>query len=211
MKNIQIDGTELVREIFQRLGPSFIRFQDWYVGEIFVSPSFLVPNARRDGFEETKEWKRMRKELGVLIKELKREAYSISNKGQLSLDALEARVAEKRDEIASLRQSGFKKVERVINLSSDIAKTQKFIAKAAKNADLPTAASLQALGAELTDIQSEAIRKIGASKPTADVERIQQESRDELLKELLSIFESELPPTCAVAVRDLLRKQYGLT
>lgn len=210
MKNIQIDGTELVRDIFQRLGPSFIRFQDWYVGEIFVSPSFLVPNARRDGFEETKEWKRMRKDLIVLIKELKREAYSISNKGQLSLDALEAKVAEKREEIASLRQSGFKKVERVINLSYDITKTQKAIAKAAKSADLPTAASLQALGAELTDIQSEAIRKIGASKPPTDVERIQQEVRDELLKELLTAFESELPPTCAVAVRHILRKQYGL-
>lgn len=210
MKNIQIDGTELVREIFKTLGPSFIRFQDWYIGEIFVSPSFLIPNARRDGFEETKEWKRMRKALEERIRELKSEAYDISNKGQLSLDALEAKVEEKRKEIASLRQSRFKKVEKVITLSSEISKTQKAIARAAKSADLPTAASLQALGSELTDIQTEAIRKIGASKPPVDVERIQQDVRDELLKELVATFESELPPTCAVAVRHILRKQYGL-
>jgi molecular chaperone HtpG len=210
MKNIQIDGIDLVRDIFQRLGPSFVRFPNWFVGEIFVSPSFLIPNARRDGFEETKEWKRMRKELEGWIKKLKDEAYAISDKGQISLETLQGKVEEKRKEIASLRQSGFKKVEQVLTLSSEITKSQTAIAKATKDADLATAASLQAISAELTDIQMEAISKIGAPNRSADVERIQQESREELMKELVATFESELPPTCAVAVRQILRKQYGL-
>jgi molecular chaperone HtpG len=210
MKNIQIDGTELVREIFQSQAPSHIRFQDWYVGEIFVRPSFLIPNARRDHFEETKEWKRMRKDLGVLIKELGRESYSVSNKGQLALEALESKVTEKREEIEDLRQLNFNNVDRTVSFSAGITKLQKLIAKASKEADLPTSAQLQALNAELTDIKTEAFTHISDTSSAVDEERVTQEARDELLNELIALFESELPTTCAVAVRNLLRKQYRL-
>jgi hypothetical protein len=210
MKNIQIDGTELVREIFQQQAPSFIRFQDWYVGEIFVRPSFLVPNARRDGFEETKEWKRMRKELGILARGLGREAYANSNRGQLAIDALVSKVDEKREEIKRLRQMQFRNIDQVVTISADITKIQKRIAKAAKEADLPTATTLQALGAELVDIKMEAMKNIGVSESQTDVERVQHEARDELVKELITLFESELSPSCAVAARNLLRKQYSL-
>jgi hypothetical protein len=209
MKNIQIDGTEVVREIFQRQAPSHIRFQDWYVGEIFVRPSFVVPNARRDGFEETAAWKTMRKDLAGLIKQLGRESYDVSNKGQLTISALETKVAGMRDEIDSLRRMEFRNIDRTLALSVDITKLQKLIAKAAKNADLPTHAELDALGSELSDIKAEAITKIGTSVSTGDAERLQQEARTEFLNELYTLFESELPATCAVAVRNLLRKAYG--
>jgi hypothetical protein len=208
MKNIQIDGTEVVRDIFRRQGASYIRFQDWFVGEIFVRPSFLVPNARRDGFEETKHWKAMRAELGRLAKELRQESYDVSNKGQLTIAALEAKVVEKRDEIQSLRRSEFRNVDRTIALSAEITELQKKIDKALKGADLEVAATLQALGSELTDFKMEALSKIGTTAAPPDTERVQHQAREELLNELITVFESELPAACAVAVRNLLRKQY---
>jgi Histidine kinase-, DNA gyrase B-, and HSP90-like ATPase len=210
MKNIQIDGTEFVREIFQSQAPSFIRFQDWYVGEIFVRPSFLVPNARRDGFEETKQWKRMRRDLGTLVKKLGRESYRVSNKGQLAVEALERKVTEKRDEIGSLRETNFNNVDRTISFSAGITALQKLVARASKEADLPTSATLQALNSELTDIKAEAVSHLGVLPASIDEEKVQQEARDELLKELITLFETELPSNCAVAVRNLLRKEYGL-
>jgi molecular chaperone HtpG len=210
MKNIQIDGTELVREIFQRHAMSYIRFQDYYIGEIFVRPSYLVPNARRDGFEETKEWKKMRTELGVLVKALGKEAYANSNRGQFAVESLVTKVDEKREEIKRLRLMQFRNMDQVIALSAEITKIQKRIAKAAKEADLPTASTLQALGAELMDMKAETIRNIGGSESPPDVEEVQLEARDELMKELITLFEDELSPSCAVAARNLLRKQYGL-
>jgi hypothetical protein len=184
MKNIQIDGSDVVREIFQRQARSHIRFQDWYVGEIFVRPSFLVPNAGRDGFEETAAWKRMRRDLGELIRELGSQSYDVSNRGQLTIDALEAKVAEKRGELENLRRQEFRNQDRTLAISADITGLHKRIARASKDADLPTHATLQALGAELTDIKAEAISHIVSSAPRIDVEQVQQEARDELLKEL---------------------------
>jgi Histidine kinase-, DNA gyrase B-, and HSP90-like ATPase len=210
MKNIQIDGTEVVREIFQRLAPSYIRFQDWFVGEIFVRPSFLVPNARRDGFEETAAWKAMRKDLGTLIKGLGKESYDVSNRGQLTVASLQTKLTEKEGEIENLRRMNYSNIDRALAFSAEITKLQKKIAKAAKNADLETMAELDALGSELADFKAEAISKIGASVATSDdSEKVQQDTRLELLKELINLFESELSAPCAVAVRNLLRKEYG--
>ncbi|MBB1073414.1 ATP-binding protein, partial [Rhodoferax sp. 4810] len=38
VKNIQIDGSDVFRDIFKAQGKSHIRFQDWFIGEIFVKP-----------------------------------------------------------------------------------------------------------------------------------------------------------------------------
>jgi hypothetical protein len=71
-------------------------------------------------------------------------------------------------------------------------------------------AELEALGSELADFKAEAISRIGASVSTSDdLEKLQQETRLEFLRELISLFESELTAPCAVAVRNLLRKEYG--
>jgi Histidine kinase-, DNA gyrase B-, and HSP90-like ATPase len=88
VRNIQIDGTAIVRDIFRDHAKSHVRFQDYFLGEIFVEPSALVPNARRDGFEEDASWKRVRNELAAVMKTLGKETYKVSKQGQLSVEAL---------------------------------------------------------------------------------------------------------------------------
>jgi hypothetical protein len=152
----------------------------------------------------------MRKELGTLIKGLGKESYDVSNRGQLTIDALQTKLAEKQGEIENLRRMNYSNVDRTLAFSAEITKLQKRIAKAAKNADLETMAELEALGSELADFKAEAISRIGASVSTSDdLEKLQQETRLEFLRELISLFESELTAPCAVAVRNLLRKEYG--
>ena len=46
VRNIQIDGTEIIRDIFRDHAKSHVRFQDYFVGEVFVRPDAVVPNAR---------------------------------------------------------------------------------------------------------------------------------------------------------------------
>src|SRR5262249_3047982 len=66
VRNIQIDETQIIGRIFEnaiQTATSYGRFNDWFVGEIFVDPTYLVPNARRDHFEDDKNWRTMRAEL----------------------------------------------------------------------------------------------------------------------------------------------------
>lgn len=211
MKNIQIDGTDVIRDIFKQRAKSRIRFQDWSIGEVFVRSSFLVPNARRDGFEETQEWKRMRKILtDEIIEDLGADSYKISNEGQMSIPTLTEKVKEKSDDLGQLRRACFKNVDKVLELSVAVTKLQKKIATASKNADLSTLADLQALSSELIDIKSEAVGAIAQPEPV-DIETAQQEARDELLLQLLVLFENELQPGCFIAVRNLLQAEYGVS
>lgn len=56
VRNIQVDGTEILEGIFASVNASYGRISAYFVGEIHVDPRFVVPNARRDGFEETDQW-----------------------------------------------------------------------------------------------------------------------------------------------------------
>jgi hypothetical protein len=210
MKNIQIDGTDVVREIFSQQARSYIRFQDWVVGEIFVRPSAVVPNARRDGFEDTVAWKRIRRELGTVVKDIGKESYELSNQGQLGISALESKVEEKREVLKSLQRSNFQNVNRALEVSVDITKLQKRIAAASKDADLETLAALQALGSDLSDTKAVIISRIGQLHPPVNADAIRQETRDELLQELIESLRGEVPSPCFVAVRNFLQENYGL-
>ena len=207
-KNIQIDGTDVVREIFQRLAKSNERYQSWFVGEIFVDLRAVIPNARRDGFEENKAWTDMRQEIALSIcKEAGAWAQAVSNLGQLTLDKLTEKSGRIQLDMETLRRTDFKSTDRTVALSAAVTKLQSEIARAAKNADPPTLAALQHLGSKLADIKTEAIRKI--TPPAAAIsDSDEQEMQDRLLAELLTLFESRLELPCLAAVRNIIREQY---
>lgn len=207
-KNIQIDGTDVVREIFQRLAKSNERYQSWFVGEIFVDLKSVVPNARRDGFEENKAWTDMRQEIFLSIcKEAGAWAQAVSNLGQLTLDKLTEKSGRIQSDLEALRRTDFKSTDRTIGLSASVTKLQSEIARAAKNADPPTLAALQHLGSQLVDIKTEAITKI--APPAAGIsDSDEQDMQDRLLAELLTLFESRLELPCLAAVRNIIREEY---
>jgi molecular chaperone HtpG len=64
-KNIQIGNFELIEAIAEELTPqgSDRRLMPWAVGEIFITNTQVVPNARRDGFEDNKAWRALRKDV----------------------------------------------------------------------------------------------------------------------------------------------------
>ena len=209
MRNIQINGKEIVRDIFRAHARTHERFQDYFLGEIFIEPSTLVPNARRDGFEEDAKWKRLRDELASVVKELGKEAYRISNQGQLSVGALNKRLAESRKELNALRRSKFEDTDRVVKLSTRVTTSQNRVAKAVLGASMETIAELQAISAKLSDIKQEALAQVATAAVSLDREQIQQETRDELLREILLILEENLSTTCFSEAEDILMNEYG--
>lgn len=204
VRNIQIDGIELFRSMFKARGPSSDRFQEWYVGELFVDPGAVVPNARRDGFEEDEDWKRLKRELEKWAKKLGDDAYALSTKGQYSVPAQKRSLEKAKKEYRILQKAQFGDRDRTLTFLSSITKVQRRIAKGSMSADLESLASFQAINAELTDLKTEALSQAGLGKDVVDIEAVQQDSRDALLKEVVVLLEDGLPPNCFSKAKELL-------
>jgi hypothetical protein len=79
VRNIQVGTTEIFDRLFGEFKPSYARFSRFYVGEFHMNPTKVVPNARRDGFEETPEWIGIQEELtNTVCKDLAKAAYDAS-------------------------------------------------------------------------------------------------------------------------------------
>lgn len=65
IKNIQIGDADIIESLAEELTPtgSERRLQPWAVGEIFVTNPKVVPNARRDGFEDSAAWRDVRRDI----------------------------------------------------------------------------------------------------------------------------------------------------
>lgn len=95
VKNIAIDKTTIVDELFTTVNKSYSRFNSYYIGEVHISPALLIPNARRDGFEDNEAWRQVKKELAAeLCKPLGKKAYENSKKRQQSIEKIEKDVTK---------------------------------------------------------------------------------------------------------------------
>lgn len=209
IKNIQIDGTDIFREVFQKHAKSYVRFPDWYVGEIFVAAGALVPNARRDNFEEDSAWRDVRADLGAVARELGSDAYAISNQGQLTLEKLTERTDNVVAALTSARNGGFRSDVRLIEISAEVTKLQKRVASASRDADVTTLSALQAVGSELADVKTEAIRALTKGEPKVDVEQLEFDARQEMLREVWTTLQRGLKPECLAQALKSLTEEYG--
>ncbi|MBF0309292.1 MAG: hypothetical protein HQL56_07170 [Magnetococcales bacterium] len=62
-QGIGFGGAELMSEIFRKVSASSNRFNHWFIGEIHILHPDVIPNGRRDGFEETEAWTAIREDL----------------------------------------------------------------------------------------------------------------------------------------------------
>jgi len=174
-----------------------------------VAAGALVPNARRDNFEEDQAWKEVRRDLGAVAKELSSNAYEISNQGQLTLDKLADKTSEMGEALAAARRGGFRSENRLIEISHEVTKLQKRVASASRDADLPTLASLQALGSELVDVKTEAVRALGGPEQKVDVEEVELKARNAMLAEVWVLLQRGLKPECLAQALKALTNEYG--
>ena len=209
VRNIQIDSTALVSDIFRDHAKSYVRFQDYFLGEIFVKPGALVPNGRRDGFEEDSSWRRLREELAVVVQDLGREAYRVSAKGAYSVDALRKSLNKAKKDLAAFRKDGFTDTDGIIALSRRVTIAQNRVSKSTLGADMETAAELQAIGSRLADVKQDALSQIGNTVAEQDREQLQQEARDGFLQEVLTVLEDCLSPSCFADAQDALMEEFG--
>lgn len=82
VRNLQLDGTEIVTRLMSKINPSYDRFNSWHLGEIHldIGDNSLIPNARRDGFEDSPGWREIQKQIVAALGPLANAAYQASNK-----------------------------------------------------------------------------------------------------------------------------------
>lgn len=92
--NIGVGGAGIMREIFRSVAASNDRFNNWFIGEVHIRDRAVIPNARRDHFEDTKEWFEIKRHLEDFARLRAREARKSSDARGASVQKLTKPVAK---------------------------------------------------------------------------------------------------------------------
>lgn len=211
VRNIQIDGTQIIGRIFEtdiRKATTYGRFNDWFVGEIFVDPTYLVPNARRDGFEDDEQWRSMRAELAEVCSELGAEAYGISRENQHSVQTLAKDARDIETDAKRVIDAEDTSPDKVIEISSRVNKLHRRVTRAFRHADFEVGGQLRSIENRLLDVKTKAVRKLGVSS-LPDADEVRQQAQDEVIKLLASAFKEQLDIRTYGKVRKIMEEVLG--
>ena len=106
-RNIRVGGPEVVAEIFAENGPTAGRFNSYYVGEVHVTGRDVVPNTRRDGFENVGTWTGLREEIAGFAATLCAEAQRASRVCNQPIEKVTGRATKLIASVRSILESGF--------------------------------------------------------------------------------------------------------
>lgn len=133
VRNIQVDGTEIFEKLFTQVKPSYSRFSSYYVGEIHIDPEKVVPNARRDGFEETDEWINIKTSLMANIcQPLASDAYEASQQGQIDVNKIVEDIDKLVARSTSLADNSRSSYDQVVDLMNTAKRLRRRAASALK-------------------------------------------------------------------------------
>jgi molecular chaperone HtpG len=104
--NIQVGGPERVAELFAAGGRSNARFNAYYIGEIHVTDPRVIPNARRDGFEDCDTWLRAKTELSAFIADRCEEVRATSDARNRPVVKVVATATKVIEEVGRAKDTG---------------------------------------------------------------------------------------------------------
>lgn len=151
VENILVGGPQLTRQFFASDSGSNDRFNNYFVGEIFLKPGLVVPNARRDGFEDTAAWRSVRSELEELAKMLSAQVRSSSTNRNKSVSKLKAEVEKIISQADNHRDQGFTSEDDKLSQIAKIEKqVKKVVSARTKDRSAEETAEIEKLKAKLS-------------------------------------------------------------
>jgi hypothetical protein len=221
VRNIQVDGTDIFENLFSDVKPSYSRFSAYYVGEFHIAPDRVVPNARRDGFEETEQWLSIKSALSTEICEpLAQQAYKTSRESQTDVDKIIeniGKVAESADKLAMSSRATY---DQVVNLMAEARRWRKKANSALRYAaDLDatseeeeaeppksSAPALQEAVRRVDDVEDRARMLIGRFIGEDDkIEALKSRIREEIVQEVLALINPFVDPATYQKIRQRLK------
>lgn len=205
LKNIQIDGNELITLVptSNDIRLPFSRWSNWFVGEIHIDPRAVVPNARRDNFEEDARWLAIRDELTDVCQGLTKEARDVSKAHQTSLEMLDKKSDKLRKDFLSVSRAKVFSMKKAQKLLQDSDKLQKDIEKASVGAPAAQQVRLKAIAKEVTQIRVGLLEK----PQTAEYEQFRAAIREEFLAITLGVLNDYLEIDLYEEVRETLERK----
>ena len=217
VRNIQVDGTGMMEDLFTEFKPSYGRFSRNYLGEIHINPARVIPNARRDGFEETDAWVRMKTSLRENVcGPLARDAYQASKDSQLSIDKVVEEVDALANRSRSLTEAPRSTYDQVVDLMNNARRLRRKTARALKIAnehddtvseiesdDLhPSEVRLQEAVKSVDSVELQAKMLIGRFLGEDDrIAALKSRLRQEIVQEVLDIVSAYVDPTTYQAIK----------
>ncbi|MBS1825617.1 MAG: ATP-binding protein [Acidobacteria bacterium] len=191
VKNIQVGGPEHLDAVFGRRGQSYIRFNRYYVGEIHVSPTALIPNARRDGFEDDDAWEDLRTELYTKLKYLGTRAHKLSDDRQKSLETIEKKVEGIQEDFDQLDLEDPESEDRT-HLLSKTLRVRSALTKALTKEEMRGEVRLQLRShlAEMNAIKG----KLEGKSSQQDARSLRATIRKEVIEQILDLVKPYLEP-----------------
>jgi molecular chaperone HtpG len=207
LKNIQIDGNELITLVptTNDIRLPFSRWSNWFVGEIHVDPRAVVPNARRDNFEEDARWLAIRDEISEVCGTLTKEARDVSKAHQISVEMLDTKAAKLRTDFLSISRARTFSMKKAQKLLDDSDKLQRSIEKASTGAPTGEQVRLKAIGKEVTQIRVGLLDKPQSS----EYEKFRAAIRDEFLATTLTVLNDHLEIDLYDEIKEKLKKKLG--
>ena len=224
VRNIQVDGTEIFDDLFRSYQPTYARFNSYYVGEFFINPSSIIPNARRDGFEETKEWDSIKNEFVSLVcAPLVKEAYQRSRSAQDDVGKLLEKVDALEVKSERLMQSSKATYDQVISLLHDA----KSLRVKARNS-LRKVSDADAISVDEGDNDKQVLERLRVAATTVEivedkakslignmldegagdrVQSLRERLRSELIEEILDLLRPQLETGTFRRVEKVLQKR----
>ena len=223
VKNIQVDRTEIFDGLFRNCRPSYGRFNSYYVGEFFINPSSIVPNARRDGFEETKEWNSIKTDFVTHVCErLAKDAYQKSRAVQEDVGKLLEKVEAikiKSDRLTTSSKATYDQVVNLLHESKTLRVKSQNSLKKISDVDAFSADEgenerqlldpLRDAVATVKTAEDQARSLIGSMLNDDADERVQslrERLRSEIIEEILDLLRPQLETSTYRRIENILRK-----
>jgi len=185
-KNIQVGTSLLLERIasMQEKSSSNRRLMRWVAGEIFITSPQVVPNARRDGFEDNPDWRAIEADMTGVVATIAKVVRASSSRRN-AVDKIDKHVKQARRAIDARTEIG--QSERQA-LDDDLDQQLEKIRKAHRVGADPD--KLKALILEIERVRDR-LRAIPASRPTfAPLLQKAMEIVREVLGEELSAIEA---------------------
>lgn len=200
LKNIQVDGTAIMDRLFAERSESYLRFNKFHVGEVHVDPALVVPNARRDNFEDDRNWRRIKASVyQTLCDPLAKAAYDRSADGRKTVDRIKVKVEKVRKSVTNFVQKGDPTTTAWATKLAEVEKTRTQVATALQDAAPEAVVPLR--------VQFEVVERLknqleGNLEPDAEARL-----RKSIVEELLDAVEQIIQPYLATADYNVVRRQ----
>lgn len=206
--NIQIGGAENVAKLFAETAESNERFNAYFIGEIHILDSNVIPNARRDGFEDTDAYSLLKEKLKPFIKARCDEVRQASETRNMPTEKLVHRGNELISSISGAIERGIvsdqQKGKLLANIERYSENASKILQKRENIKDQekiePVIMQLQELKTSLNDSKHYVIKKL-----RTDLDKKQRKIIDEIIK----ILEETLDSDSFEKAQDAIMKRFS--